>query len=468
MEYVMHLRLSRLCVVLPALTLLGPACIPQPHREVLGPVREAESAPVPTAAALEERVERLQRLLASGQLEEGDRNAAAELLQAYRSLQSALPGSGGESYDAPEIRRILFEALGRMEQRYLTEKGPSEGDQSEIIRRFHTRKRTIMDAYLGGNYEEVVQGCTELEAVFGPDVLTGDLGVAFAISLAKRGRVKEASEVGRKVLGERRGRADLLDLQAQMIQWQLALGNRDLAKALYERLMDGLKEREALRVRASRMLGEERGAPAPRDTSVAEGAPGGGPSRTETPLAAVLREVDDLVRKREFSKARFLLLREKIRTQEGPDLEILERAMREVENAEGALAGPPGAEAATPPEDEGLKAARDLIEKEEYEAALARLRDIEEVRGGPDPSLMELRRSAEDKLILKQRNRAAKLFLAARNAGETSEKKDLLLASHGILKDLIERFPSSALITKLRENLEAVRQELAKLGMNPD
>ena len=71
---------------------------------------------------------------------------------------------------------------------------------------------------------------------------------------------------------------------------------------------------------------------------------------------------------------------------------------------------------------------------------------------------------AIDRLINRERNRAAKIFLMAKKAEDPEKRKELLLSSYDILIILIERYPSSSLINKLNDHLQKVRDELDRLN----
>ena len=74
-----------------------------------------------------------------------------------------------------------------------------------------------------------------------------------------------------------------------------------------------------------------------------------------------------------------------------------------------------------------------------------------------------LRALAVEKLVNRERNRAAKLFLMAKQAKEPSEKEALLLSSRNILKTLLEKYPSSSFSEKINSHIAIIEEELAKL-----
>jgi outer membrane protein assembly factor BamD (BamD/ComL family) len=65
-------------------------------------------------------------------------------------------------------------------------------------------------------------------------------------------------------------------------------------------------------------------------------------------------------------------------------------------------------------------------------------------------------------LIERDRNRAARLFLAARQATDPDQKDQYLRASFDILQALVEKYPTSPLIAKVRAHRDRVREEMER------
>jgi len=111
---------------------------------------------------------------------------------------------------------------------------------------------------------------------------------------------------------------------------------------------------------------------------------------------------------------------------------------------------------------ETRETARQMIEEENYEAAINAFSKVEASQE-LDAESRELRERAVESLINKERNRAAELFLAARKAGDPSKKKELLDSAYNILKALIDKYPSSPLNQKLKSHIAIVQNELDSL-----
>jgi hypothetical protein len=112
---------------------------------------------------------------------------------------------------------------------------------------------------------------------------------------------------------------------------------------------------------------------------------------------------------------------------------------------------------------ENLEAALKLIEEEEYEPAINMLDQIK--RGGDsNPDIDKQMVIAVDKLINKERNRAAKIFLTAKKTDDIKKKEELLRSAQNILNGLIDKYPSSGMIEKIKSNLVSVNVELKKIA----
>ena len=68
-----------------------------------------------------------------------------------------------------------------------------------------------------------------------------------------------------------------------------------------------------------------------------------------------------------------------------------------------------------------------------------------------------------DEFARKRREEAAKLFLMAKNRTDSSEKKELLLRSFELLKEVIEKYPLNSYSGKIMKNIESVKEEIIKV-----
>jgi hypothetical protein len=320
-------------------------------------------------------------------------------------------------------------------------------------------RREVQDNYLYGNFRAVIDQCLDLQKDFGPESLTPDMGLLLALSLAEEGMLEEAVSIGQEILRGNEASPDLFYLRVKVAQWQLDLGRRARAVRTYNRLTDRMDDQEHLLGGLKQAIVD-----ASRDPlAVAESLSGKDEdSQKDHSIEAVLREVDTLVQDGEFDKAKILLIRHRISTRDEHALEALDLAMKRVERAEDEMLLEPKGE--TAPEAEEIRLARQLIEEQRFEEAIARLETLGTGRAGAQ-DVASLKEEAVEKLIQRERNRAARLFLAAKEAQDPSQKRDYLQSSRDILKRLLMEYPSSNLYNKIKSNLEIVETELDRVSV---
>ncbi len=451
--------------ILPLLLVaLALGCLPETKKVEMGPKTVFKPPPPLSVETLDKKIAHLTTILDEQELDNEDKALASNLLATYKTIRSYLQNESS-SYDESKIIQLLFENLGRLEQEYFVREKFKAPAYSKALSSFSDKRKKIVDAYLAGDYQGVINDCVDLEATFGPDSLTPEIGLLFAVALARKGMLSEAIIISDKIIRELEGKPDLIHLRASMIEWQLDLGNREKALQIYEKMMDDLDEREEILARSKLSVMEE-GRRASRE-KVPEAAYAG-ELRKFTKIDStedLLKAVDELIQKHEFREAKLLLIKHRIRTEEGPELEIIDQALKTVDLAEERFLQEKSAKLSY--EKESLKQAQKLIEEENFEEALAKLETLRDAQN-MTPEIKELKRVATERLIKRERNRAAKYFLMARKTADPTKKEELLLSSYDILKALIGNYPSSPMIEKLNDNLRTVREELAKLGKDPE
>ena len=407
---------------------------------------------------LDQRISRVQSLLESDQLGFEDRLLAQDLLKAYQTLERLSSVSPADE-ETRDLIELLAANLMRMDEQYFRRPPPEESARLQAVALFAGKRKAIMDSYLAGDYQGVIENCIDLEKVLGPDALTPEIGLVFAISLGRRGMIQEALRVGTKISDDLERKPGFIQLRAKMIEWQLALGDRRSAIESYEKLLDNMHEREAvLKVAEQNLAGH---APQKALTERKEEPP---PpvDLTKEPASVqeVLRQVDVLVQRNDFETARLLLLRLRLRLQDGPDAELVDQAMKSVELAEENSRKQQKAE--TVKNEEALELAANLIDQERYEEAIAELENFSQ-GAELSPEAKQLQDLAVEKIINRERNKAAKLFLMARNTTDPAKKEELLVSSYNILKALVEKYPASPLYQKINENMKKIEEEMSKL-----
>ena len=455
--------------VLFLLTLCG-ACQPALQREPVSSRPDLAPPPSLSIEALDRRILYLSRLLETSELSKEDQDFAQDLLAAYKGLKTASQSGSLKQNYVPMIN-ILLRNLEQMEDRYLTKKRVGESLSPEGLPQLTVKRKKILEAFSMENDQAVIDGILDLEKTFGANALTPDLSLLFALSLGKKGTLATALSVGQDVTGQLEGKPDLVQLRTQMIEWQIAMGNEKEAKEIFERLQRKLSEREALLRGLEQKLAPEGPKPTLPDTS----APGADVMKTdsEADLREALAKANESAQKGDFGRAKFILFQQRIRFEEGPQAELIDQALKSVEMAEGKSLqqGKPEVAAKAPSVDsqkepqretekqDSQKIALNLIRSEKYEEAILKLDELPP----SDPEVKELKNMAVEKIINRERNRAAKLFLSARNTKERAKKEELLNSSYNILKAVADKYPSSPLIPKVQDHMNQVTKELVKV-----
>jgi len=451
------------------LTLCG-ACQPALQREPVSSKQDLAPPPSLSVEALDRRILYLSRLLETQELSKEDQSLAQDLLAAYKGLKTASQSGSLKQNYVPMIN-ILLRNLEQMEDRYLTKKKAGESLSSVGIPQLTVKRKQIVEAFSMGKDQAVIDGILDMEKTFGPEALTPDLSLLLALSLGKKGTFPTALSVGQEVSRQLEGKPDLVHLCAQMIEWQMAMGNEKEAKEILERLQRKLSEREALVRGLEQKLAPEGPKPALPDAS----APRADVMKTdnERALREALAKADESAQKGDFGRAKFILFQQRIRFDEGPEAELIDQALKSVEMAEGnslqqgkteVAAKGPSVDSQKEPQREaekqdGQEVALNLMRSEKYEEAILKLNELP----SSDPEVKELKNMAVEKIINRERNRAAKLFLSARNTKDRVKKEELLNSSYNILKAVADKYPSSPLIPKVQDHMNQVTKELVKV-----
>ncbi len=464
---------SRFLIGMLFLMTLTAACQPAIQREPAS-ARQDLSPPLSVSVeALDRRIVYLTRVLETQDLSKDDRELAQDLLASYRGLKTASQSGSLRQNYSPMVN-LLLRNLEQMENRYFTKQTAAPRLSSDGVRELAMARKKILQAFSAGNDQAVIDGILDLEKTFGPDSLTPDLSLLLALSLGKKGTFTTALNVGQDAAAQIEGKPDLLQLRSQMIEWQLALGNEKEAKEIYKRLQRKLAEREALVKALEPKIGPE-ASKTPEPETVASGADAA-KAELDRDLKEALAKAERSAQIGDFGRAKFILFQQRIRFEEGPEAELIDQALKSVERAEQKAQEQPKTEVAAKEErpssadvqkelqreaekQDTLKLALGLIRSEKYEEALVKL------DGWPpaDPEVKELKNMAVEKIINRERNKAAKLFLTARNTKDPAKKEELLNSSYNILKAVADKYPSSPLILKVQDHINQVTKELVKL-----
>lgn len=128
-------------------------------------------------------------------------------------------------------------------------------------------------------------------------------------------------------------------------------------------------------------------------------------------------------------------------------------------------AGDPQVEAGRAEQDALLAEARGLVAAADYRAALERFARLE---GTPHQAMARREASAAaDSLVKEERERAGRLFVAAKKRPDRESRVAGMVEVRGILAGLLAEFPDSGYAERVRANLVAVEQDLAADGWQP-
>lgn len=435
----------------------GPA--PSLEKRVMSPVDHT---------LIEERINRIKQALERRDLTASERTVLYSLLEAYQAMEN-LPGPSRErEYYRDTIRR-LFHVLSSSEDLYLSLRPQVGTKEGSAISVFERKTSEILNSYLSGNYKSVIDQCIQLKETFGPDALTPEVGLLFALSLARQGMVKDAIAIGEQIANRLQARPDVVVLRAQLARWNLQMGDREAAIRNYEKLADLLDERQRLKTEIGLALGpiptgetKEVAASPPHVSQPPEAFTVGVTEASATlSLDEFLAKIKALVDEKKFEHARDLIKKRRHQTTSREELERLSEAIKEVDKQEDLFLQE--RISVLSEQSQVLRQAEKLIEKEKYDQALSKL-DLISGELAHNMEVSRLKQAAISGIINRDRNRAARLFLAAKQTTDPVKKERYLRACLEILKTLVEEYPSSPLISKIKDHIQKVTEELERLG----
>jgi len=454
----------RITLLLMFFLIYASGCAAPPERQVITVVPQpdvrTQTAPLPSTQTIDKKISFLEGIIAKKDLSKEDRRIATNLLATYKLTKKLAPDHL-TTKEYQSLIRSLFRSLTLMDERYFEGKKTTL-DYSRAVTLFVSMRDGIINLYLKGDFKAVIKRSLELKEIFGPEALTTEIGLLFALSLAKEGKLEQAIEIGEGIASELDQLPDIIQLRSRIAQWQLKLGRKDKAVHTYEKLTDNQDERMALIQKLNGQINramkydktDMSGFPPPEPALDADSRQG------DYSIDQVLKEVSYLVRKHAYSEARILLLRERIKIEEGPEIEIIDRELARIEQREEEFEEQKRVRDAYL--QQTLEGAKRLIEEEKFEEAVNKLDEIKDAQDLTAESAV-LRERAVESHINQERNRAAELFLAAKKTKDPSKKKALLKSSYDILNTLIDKYPSSPLNQKLKSHIAIVKKEIERL-----
>ena len=437
-------------------------CIPWKQKPLIVHTPKPETAQQWSGELVDEKIAFFENIIKKKDISDIDRWIASNLLDTYKSIKEV----SSNRFEESEYRRLierLFESLCLLDENYFSDEQGQPRDYSAAISLFAKKRGGILNAYLSGDFKNVINRCLRLKALFGQDALTPEIAMLFALSLAKEGMVKDALNVGEVVENELELAPDLILLRTSMAELQLSRGNRERALSSYEKLTDTLDELKAIHDTLGRRIsGAEKTSPSIKVLPSQVKPDSDLMDHRGWTANQVLQKAGRLAQDLRFSEARKLLLSRRKAISSGPLVEVFDQALQSLDQAEenyieGKVSG-------ILKRKDTLKTARKLIDQEKFEEAISR---IDALTSGQEESreLTKLRDQAIGNLINRERNRAAKIFLAAIKSQDPERKKEYLESSYEILNALFVKYPLSPLHDKLKSHLQRVTDELKKLGV---
>jgi hypothetical protein len=452
------------------LFVFGFGCVPVLDRRVVV-TPETGVAPVPLFSQefIDEKMGFLNRVLAEEDLTERDRQMASSLLETYKSINNISVGRFEEA-ECQKLVRSLLKNMGVLDEYYFSKQEALARTYSKAISLFVKKRKEIRDTYTSGDFKGTINHCLELKAIFGPDALTPEISLMFALSLAKKRMLTESQSVIEGIVTELDTGPDLNNLRANLAELQLQLGEREKAVQQYKKLTIILQEQDAVLQDLNRRFRE-----LPKeDTDLQAPSPWQADQTTpelrqhehelitppEESIDQILYEVDQLVRERRFGEAWDVLVLKRGTVSSETELNMIDHALKRLEQAQEEYLE----ETITmiSKKKKTLQTAQKFIEEEKYEEAIMSLDALWKYEESHE--IQKLREQATEKLINRERNRAAKLFLAAKKTQEPVKQEEYLRSSYNILKALIDKYPTSPLIKKIKSHIQKVEKELEKLG----
>jgi hypothetical protein len=423
----------------------GCASTPE-RRAVVSPEPKTKTIPLMSAQLLDKKIRFLTSVLEEEGLSFKDKEIASNLLEAYKSVKRASYGN----FTEVEYRRTLsslFHYLSLIDENYFNQEKGSIRDYSDAIRLFANKRDKIVDAYVSGDFKGVIK--------------QSEIALLFAMSLGEEGMLEQAINIGEGVIHTLDTMPDLIHLRARMAELQLKAGKREKARLVYEKLTDTLDEQTAILQSLNKRISET-----PDTRPGLEGIAGEkqlepeAVSHVESTGDEFLQQVAQLVQEHRFGEAMDLLVSKRDEAQSGAEIEALEQAIKSVEMAEEKYIEEKIASISM--RKETLELARKLLDNEQLEEAISNLNALEP-QEEDSREIRELREQAIERLINRERNRAAKLFLAARDTRDPAKKEEYLRSSYEILNALVDKYPSSPLNNKIKDHIAKVAEELDKL-----
>lgn len=441
-----------LSVIIIFLAISGCTAIKKP---IQNKIAQHYALPPISSEKLENRIDDIKNLLKSNKLSGDKKETAILLLTAYEKIRDMNRGNSTREENLTSIQ-ILFDTLGIMDHKFLFYDTSSIQDtEKRIINEYNLLKKQILEEYLADNINEVITRSKELESRYGKAGVTPDIGVILVDSLTKASRSKDALLTAKSIIDEIESKPDLVYLLTDIISIEIKNGNTKEATYFYEKLSDYINEKNNTYKEAENLISKSRQISSLIDTSIEKKVSDLNPEK-KIKAEETLNNVQKLLVQNNFSEARLILLRWRLSAEEGPEIDMIEQALKNIDTAEEKYSNSDNKDYAI------LENAKKQIENEKYEEALKILEPL--VSDGSNFEAERLQNLAIDKFINNERLKAAKLYMTANEENNKQKKKEMLLKSREILDRLINDYPQTPLLDKLKSYIQKIDRELEQLA----
>lgn len=383
-----------------------------------------------------------------------DRKIARDLLDTYQEIK-ALSFSDAQEKSLTRGIQKLCTHLSFFEKKYFSSREET-ANFPKVLNQLAQQRNRILDAYISENYQQVINLCIELKNTFGPDSLTPDIGALFALALSKKEFLDEAIQIGEGVAQRLEPRPDLIRLRIEIAEWYLQQGNLDQAGLVYEKLADTLDEKEISVLFLKNKISDQQ----KNDNNSGTIPEQGLYFQKEKSVDQLMVEIEKFLEENRFAEARNLLFAKKRHVgSSSAETEVVNKALKRVARAEERYLEE---KISLISRKNDMAQTRKLLRQERLEEAIARLQAM---AGEPtqDPEIAALKKFAEEKLINRERNRAAQIYLKTQQTSDPDIKEKGLEQCLHILKDLVDKYPASPLIKSVISHIETVNSELKNL-----
>ena len=403
---------------------------------------------------LDKRIDEIKILLKENSLTDDRQETALSIIKAYDKLKSLSKGNTSEKEYRKTVQ-IIFKSLVDLEQQYLYS-GLTTGNAvgKKIIENYTTQKEKIIENYYSGDFNGVISGCNELVEKYGEAGLTSEIGIILFEAFLKSNMTERALALARNIIDRSESRPDIVRLMSNAIELELKNGDIEGAKSLYEKLVDNINEKNNLYIRAGNKITEYEGDVPVVDESVKEQIAEIDPEKSAL-TRQLIDDVEKMISEKDFSGAKIALYRWKFRTEEGPELEMIEKLFESVDKAEDQFNN------ANNDYKQVIDDAQKLIEEEKYEEALALLEPV--IAESRNYEADKLKKEAVDKLIIRDTRKASQYWSIAKETNDVEKSRNILLEAKTMLVNLVKKYPDHEYLKFADRNIAIIDKDLMDL-----